>query len=831
MNKIFSLLFISASLCSLANAEVTDPQTRRWLLQNRAVGERADVLLQLEHDQLAETGAFDLLPFDAPKLHQLRPSQEAEHFFYENQNALLQLHQAKTDPSVQPSLTYQQLRQRYEQLRDLGTPSQRTCAEYYLGYIDYAEGRYDAALSHFNTLPMDDRYMPSSTFYRMQILYAQGKWDEASSTAESFLARPHVTGDDGIDYASLSTEALRILAECQLHDGKETEALQNFRKYMNQAPTPVATSAYNAGVLEFYDDQWQASARCASIAATNATHPQLRQFAYMLVGEASLQLGETQEALMAYRQAAQITDGEPQTREAAAYNVCAVTHSASYSVWGDEVQLLESFLNTYPTSRYADQVSEYLTEVYSTTRNYEAALASIAKVRQPSARLLGAKQHLHYQLGMQHYLNSRFSEAAHQFSEAIRLGTRDVVTLGESYFWRGESFYHLSRWSDASSDYQQFAKLNPKGCQAGLLQTAYYNQGYALMKQQDYASAIAPFERFIALPESSTGTSVEIHNDGIIRLADCYYYTRRFSQAQEFYHIATISQSVQRDYALFQEALMMGLQKKYSEKQRLLDRMIAECPNSQYVADAWLDKGRTSLLQGEASAAIGSFQQVIDGYPNSPIAPQAAVELAMTYNNMGQTEAAQRVYQLVAERYPESDAALTAAEDLHVLGVRQQLSQLPELYENAQYRQLLDSYRQLLAENIDFRDAQNMQLLAAKAHLMLGEDAPATELLQQASAELRTASGSEAKYLLAEQAFKREGKASAPTYEQATIHCTELIQSGTPHQYWLARAIILMSDILRLQGDTFTADEYLKSLQQNYSGSGDDISSLIEQRL
>jgi len=117
-----------------------------------------------------------------------------------------------------------------------------------------------------------------------------------------------------------------------------------------------------------------------------------------------------------------------------------------------------------------------------------------------------------------------------------------------------------------------------------------------------------------------------------------------------------------------------------------------------------------------------------------------------------------------------------------------------------------------------------MKVLAAKAHLKLGETQTGVNLLQEASEEMRTASGAEAKYLLAQAAF------DGNDIEAATTLDNELIQSGTPHMYWLARGIILMSDIMRRQGETFTADEYLKSLQQNYT-TQDDIQTLIQQRL
>ncbi len=58
-----------------------------------------------------------------------------------------------------------------------------------------------------------------------------------------------------------------------------------------------------------------------------------------------------------------------------------------------------------------------------------------------------------------------------------------------------------------------------------------------------------------------------------------------------------------------------------------------------------------------------------------------------------------------------------------------------------------------------------------------------------------------------------------------------LIDANPPHNYWLARGFILLSDILRSQGSDFEADEYLRSLRQNYPGTESDIFRMIDERL
>ena len=112
----------------------------------------------------------------------------------------------------------------------------------------------------------------------------------------------------------------------------------------------------------------------------------------------------------------------------------------------------------------------------------------------------------------------------------------------------------------------------------------------------------------------------------------------------------------------------------------------------------------------------------------------------------------------------------------------------------------------------------------AKALIRSGKAKDARVDLEFLAKDTRVAQGAEAAYILAQQDFD-EGND-----KEAEKRVFALIDSATPHQYWLARGFILLSDIYIGRGDMFQAEQYLESLQNNYEGD-DDIKEMISKRV
>ena len=147
-------------------------------------------------------------------------------------------------------------------------------------------------------------------------------------------------------------------------------------------------------------------------------------------------------------------------------------------------------------------------------------------------------------------------------------------------------------------------------------------------------------------------------------------------------------------------------------------------------------------------------------------------------------------------------------------------------YYTDDYRSAVDIATEIMvtdtADNALMREARYCR---AKSYWALGaKDSAATDLTAL-STDVRHEMGAEATYMYA--AYLTE----KGDYDEAEKVIMKFIQENTPHQYWLAKCFVLLSDIYIAKGDDFMAKQYLISLQENYPDTTNDIRPLINERL
>ncbi len=525
----------------------------------------------------------------------------------------------------------------------------KDAATYYRGYLDYTEKKYDKALTSFSSLKNHPEYRKSVLYYLTQIHYIQKNYPQTIIEGEALLTN--------FQYETNNAEIHRIVGNAYYEEGNREKAMEHLLKYVSSTQNPARNDLYVLGLLYFEAKNYPEAIKFLSNSIQ--INDEIGQNAYLYLGQAYLKTGDKKNAIMAF-EAATRTDFDKRVKEAATYNYAMLLHETSVSPFGESVSILENFLNEFPQSIYTDRVNDCLVDVYLTTKNYDAALASINHISKPGTKILEAKQKIYFHQGILAYVNNQFEDAIKHFTNTIQAGNYALTEKANALYWRSDAYYRLGNYTSAINGFKSF--LQPgSGGDVHLLKLSNYNVGYCFFDQKEYNAAGAWFENYIALEKDSKQTSLA---DAYNRRGDCYFYKRQFKEAENAYLQAAKLQPSEGDYSLFQSAFILGLQKDYKGKIILLDKLIAKYPDSYLLPDALYEKGRAFVMLNNAPEAIETYRDVLNKYPNSSYARKAGTQIGLLYFNQNKLPQSTEAYKKVIADYPGSEEARVALQDL-----------------------------------------------------------------------------------------------------------------------------------------------------------------------
>lgn len=537
----------------------------------------------------------------------------------------------------------------FETLKTTSSKYREDCT-YYLSYIRYTQHRYDEALNGFLSLNNSPKYRKLVPYYMGEIYLLKKEYAKAEDLANGYLSS---YPDD-----TYAPEMHRILGEVHYHAEKYNEAMKDFERYETDSKTAIRRDArYMLGVSYYRCGVYSKAA--TTLGEVTKKNDALAQNAYLNMGLSYLQLGDKNHARMAFEQAA-ASNADLKIKEQAAYNYALCIHETSYSAFGESVNVFEKFLNEYPNSAYAENISSYLVEVYMNTRSYDAALQSIERISRPGSAILEAKQKILFQLGTQAFANALFPKAIEYFNQSVALGQYNLQTKADATYWRGESYYRLNRMPEAARNFTDYLSLSQQR-NSETYALAYYNLGYIAFHAKGYELAKNRFTKYIQLDQ---GRNAAVLADAYNRIGDCYLHTRRFDEAKQYYAKSRNSGTASGDYSLYQMALVAGLEKDYQRKISLLDQLAEKYPNSPYAVNSLYEKGRSYVQNGNNNSAINIFKELVRKYPESPVSRKAAAEIGLLYYQNNNYDQAISAYKSVITQYPGSEEARLAMRDL-----------------------------------------------------------------------------------------------------------------------------------------------------------------------
>ncbi|NDV46321.1 outer membrane protein assembly factor BamD [Paludibacter sp. 221] len=522
-----------------------------------------------------------------------------------------------------------------------------TSANYYYAYSEYVQGNFDVALPVFLELENLTAYKQIVPYYIIQIYYNKGEYDKVGSRAETLLSNDPDNPNNA--------EIYRIVGEIAYKQGNYEKTITSLKKYESISPQVLRNDIYLLG-LSYYQTRDYANA-ILYLSRVTTLQDQMTENAYLHIGNSYIKQKDIPNARMAY-EAALSTNFDKTVREEALYNYALTTYESN-SAFGESIKAFESLLREFPESKYADSAYDYLSAVYVTTQNYQAAYESIKKIKKPTSKLIETQQYLLNQMGAEDFSRKNYDSAVEKFTLALEQ-TPNKKYAAESLFWRAESYYRLGKPEHTITDLNAFYQ-NPFSNASPNLKSSYYLSGYAYFATKQYETALNWFQKYASGRLSAKDPT---YADAMNRMGDCYFYERDFTNAEKSYNKAIVASPQTGDYPMFQVAYVNGLQKKYTTKITNLEKLITQYPRSQYADDAMYEIGRAYLMLENNDRTLATYQRLLDNYPNSNLAPKAALERGMIYSNKNDLNQAIESFKYVISRYPGSEESRTALESL-----------------------------------------------------------------------------------------------------------------------------------------------------------------------
>jgi len=519
-------------------------------------------------------------------------------------------------------------------------------ATFYLAVINYNRDNLDEAYRTFKEFELDAKYCNEAQYYIAGIHLKKGEVARAAELAGQYIDTngPTVPG-----YYRM----YQMLGAAEFIQGNYAQAADALTTYVENYPTPQRIAQYQLGASLYqageHDKAMEKLSPCTD------GNDAIAQSALLYTGLINLENGNTQAARMALEVASTMTY-DNSVREEALYNYALCIHQTRYSPFAESVRAFEQFLNDYPQSRHADRVGEYLIEVYNNTNNYNVALNSINKIKNPSPKILEAKQNILYRLGVQEFVNGNMDGAIDYLNSSLQLSKYNATTHSEALFWKAEALFRKGDMSAARRCYTQ--SLNTGGAGNSL---ALYGTGYTYFQEKRYKEACNEFERFVKVADKKDGETL---SDAYNRIADCHFYQRRYKTAGEYYAKAANTFNKNADYSLYRYAQIQSLENNQAGSLSTYKKLIEKFPGSPHTEQALYEMGRNYIKQEKYREAIGTYDKLIATFPGSSTARRAMAERAMIYNSIGDRENAITAYKEIIAKYPQSEEAQVAMQDL-----------------------------------------------------------------------------------------------------------------------------------------------------------------------
>ena len=445
-------------------------------------------------------------------------------------------------------------------------------------------------------------------------------------------------------------------------------------------------------------------------------------------------------------------------------------------------------------------------------------------------------------LGDCKFVQQDYWRSIEQYNEAIRLGRSDK---DYAYFQKGFTYGILNRLEQKLEVMQDIVADLPE---SPYVDDALFETGRTFVALGNNGQATEAYRRLVNDYPNSSYLSKALNQLGLI-----HFNQGSYDEAMKYYsQVATdypgspeadnALQSLESIYVRNNNidgylAFVRGLGRDVSGKQQdslmyvvaekaysdgnceqaitSLNNYLEKNPHGLYLLNAHYYKADCHLKQGEPGEALASLDY-ISNQPRNVFSEPALLASSRIHFNNGTYNKAVNQYLRLIEIASEPANIREAA-----IGVMRCYFLLEE------HANTIDAAMDVLAlEKIGDEVRREAWYKIAGSYMADNRPEMALEYFRKNATDVNSREGAESKYMVAEIMY--QGAWSTQGYDADSLKAVEteifeFIDQNTPHQYWMGKAFLLLSDVYLGMDDEFQAIHTLKSIIDYYPVPDDGI--------
>ncbi len=392
--------------------------------------------------------------------------------------------------------------------------------------------------------------------------------------------------------------------------------------------------------------------------------------------------------------------------------------------------------------------------------------------------------------------------------EKLQAGFPDSDYADDALFELGRANERLGKYSAAIENYRGIINNHPESSfyrkallQLGLIN---YNNGNFNQALARYKEVV---ENFPGTPEAQTALSgirnsyVEMNN------VDAYFaYTREIGGGVN----VSTSEQDSLTYMAAERLYMSGDNQAASQ----LSKYLNQFPNGSFATNAHFYLAELQYKQGNYTDAKEHYSYV-----------------ALKPNNIFSEQALSRASELTfnAEQYAEALELFNRLENAANSkwnSLKAYTGQMRCNFELENYKAAIEAAQKVKnSDVVNEAWKREANFISGKSYYQTGNQQAALTPLQAVANDTKLEQGAQAKFLVSEIYYNSGQK------QKAEEEIMDFISKGTPYQFWLGKAFLLLADIYLDRGDEFQAKHTLRSLVENYSADNDGVKQRAQEKL